>query len=198
MEENKKEDWGVTCKHCGKEMESWRTYCPNCNEKLFGEIEENKKSDLIITLVVGGIFLIIALFIFVPGIIEDNKKSKMLKHESELLSQGKYVSDIQTVKEFADYIKNGDIDKAKTLLSKYCIIYDENNKKCSFEEYISKIDTSTYYQYEERGNSIDNEKTYRISWKEKTQIQTIILEKVINEDEMHYEITKCMITLNTI
>ena len=112
------------------------------------------------------------------------------------MEEGKYVSDLETVKNFIKFLENGDIEQAKKLLSNDCIICDENNNICTFEEYISKIDTSAYCKYEKRGNSIDDEKTYRISWKNELQLQTIVLEKVINENEIYYEIVKCLLNIN--
>ena len=149
-----------------------------------------------LAIILGIISLIVVLVIFLPGLIESKKELEDSRHEGELLSEGNYTSDIETLKNFIKFLENGDIESAKKLLSKDCIIYDENNNICTFEEYVSKIDTTTYYKYEERGNSIDDEKTYRISWKDGLQIQTIVLDKVVNENEMHYEIVECLLNIN--
>lgn len=61
---------------------------------------------------------------------------------------------------------------------------------------MSKIDTSTSYKYEKRGNSIKDEVTYRISWNDGTEIQTIIMKKVVSKEKVYYEIVKCILTMN--
>lgn len=159
-------------------------------------MEKNNSGNWKLAIILGTISLIVVLVIFLPGLIESKNELENSRHEGKLLSEGKYTSDIETLEDFIKSLENGDIESAKKLLSKDCMIYDENNNICTFEEYVSKIDTSTYYKYEKRGNSIDDEKTYRISWKDGLQIQTIVLDKVVNENEMHYEIVKCLLNIN--
>lgn len=159
-------------------------------------MKKNDNGNWKLAIILGIICLVIVSVIFLPGLIESKNELENSKHEGELLSEGKYKSDIETIKDFIKFLEDGDIEQAKSLLSKDCIIYDENNNICTFEEYVSKIDTSTYYKYDERGNSINDEKTYRISWKNGLQIQTIILKKVVNENEIHYEIVKCLLNIN--
>lgn len=159
-------------------------------------MKKNDSGSWKLAIILGIISLVVVLVIFLPGLIESKNELEDLKHEEELLSEGKYKSDIETLKNFIKFLEDGDIEQAKSLLSEDCIIYDENNNICTFEEYVSKIDTSTYYKYEERGNSINDEKTYRISWKNGLQIQTIVLEKVVTKNEIHYEIVKCLLNIN--
>lgn len=159
-------------------------------------MKKNDSGSWKLAIILGIISLVVVLVIFLPGLIESKNELEDLKHEEELLNEGKYKSDTETLKDFIKFLEDGDIEQAKSLLSEDCIIYDENNNICTFEEYVSKIDTSTYYKYEERGNSINDEKTYRISWKNGLQIQTIVLEKVVTENEIHYEIVKCLLNIN--
>lgn len=114
----------------------------------------------------------------------------------ELIKQGKSISDSEIIRNFAEELHLGNIANAKEYLANDCVIYDENSKKCSFEEYMSKIDTSTSYKYEKRGNSIKDEVTYRISWNDGTEIQTIIMKKVVSKEKVYYEIVKCILTMN--
>lgn len=152
-----------------------------------------KKQDNKIAIIVGVILLSITLIIFVPGIIEDKKVLDTSKLEYNLIMEGKYVSDLETVQGFAEALHSNSISDAKQYLSDNCEIYDTNNNKCSFEEFISNISTTTYYRYEKRSNDLKNEETYRIYWNNGNEIQTIILQKVISNEKVYYEIVKCII-----
>lgn len=156
------------------------------------------KSTNKILLILGIVFLIIILAIFIPSILKDKKTLDTSKLEYNLINEGKYISDLETVQKFAEALHSNSIFDAKQYLSNNCEIYDTNNKKCTFEEHIANLSTTTYYKYEKRSNDLKNQETYRIYWNDGTEIQTIILQKVINEEKVYYEIVKCIIIINNI
>ena len=154
---------------------------------------ENNNNKLYIFLVV------ILLIIFIIGgkfVLKEKASLDKTKLENELIKQGKSVSDGEIIRNFAEELHSGNMSNAKGYLADNCVIYDENNKKCSFEKYVSKIDTTTSYRYEKRGNSINDEVTYRISWNESTEVQTIIMKKVVTKERVYYEIIECILTIN--
>ena len=83
MEENKKEDWGVTCKHCGKEVESWRTYCPNCNKKIRSDSEIKSNLHTISLNICANLMLILGILSTI-AIFINFSTIKVLKSSSTL------------------------------------------------------------------------------------------------------------------
>ena len=142
---------------------------------------------LLIVLIIGGKF-----------VLKEKASLDKTKLEYELIKQGKSTSDSEIIRKFVEELHSGNMANAKEYLANDCAIYDENSKKCSFEEYMSKIDTSTSYKYEKRENSIKDEVTYRISWNDGTEIQTIIMKKVISREKVYYGIVECILTVNKI
>lgn len=146
--------------------------------------------------IIGGVMILIALVIGCKFVLKGNALLDKTNLEYELIKQGKSTSDSEIIRKFAEELHSGNISKAKEYLANDCVIYDENSNKCSFEEYMSKIDTSTSYKYEKRGNSIKDEATYKISWNDGTEIQTIIMKKVVSKERVYYEIVECVLTIN--
>lgn len=157
------------------------------------EQKNNKLYFLIGVIIVG-----IVLFVGIIVVLKDKVILDKSKLEYQLIKEGKTTSSLTTVQQFAEALHSGNISEAKSYLASDCVIYGKNNKKCTFEEYISNIDTSTSYRYEKRGSSIKDEDTYRISWNEGKEIQTIILRKVITKERVYYEIVECILTVNKV
>lgn len=148
--------------------------------------------------VIGIICIIVILSILIPDLLKSKKELDESKREYEMLNNDKYISDSDCVKEFAECIKNKDMDSAKKLLSSNCSFY--NTSKCySIESCFENLDEYETYRYEKRGNDVKNEVTYRIYWNgwnesEASQIITLILEKNVGKEEIIYKIKT--ITLN--
>lgn len=178
-------------------------------------IKENNKKSINSYLIV---FLIVFLIIFLPiliGLISNNiKVSNQEKHEEKLIEEGKTKTHNEVINEIAEILKNKDKEKIKDYLAIDYTYYDNNNIK---HKYISSFfdDLTIYttdYEIEKRGNDLKDEETYRIYWNvveenkkkgiDKTsqyyclQKITIMLKKVVKENEITYEIERIVLTDN--
>lgn len=164
------------------------------------------------------VFFMVFLLIFLPILIgllsKDIKVSNQEKHEAKLIEEGKTKPHNEVINEIAEILKNKDKEKIKDYLAIDYTYYDNNNIE---HKYISSFfnDLTIYttdYEIEERGNDLKDEETYRIYWNvvednkkkgiDKTsqyyclQKITIMLKKVVKENEITYEIEKIILTDN--
>lgn len=164
------------------------------------------------------VFFMVFLLIFLPILIgllsKDIKVLNQEKHEAKLIEEGKTKTHNEVINEIAEILKNKDKEKIKDYLAIDYTYYDNNNIE---HKYISSFfnDLTIYttdYEIEERGNDLKDEETYRIYWNvvednkkkgiDKTsqyyclQKITIMLKKVVKENEITYEIEKIILTDN--
>lgn len=162
------------------------------------------------------VFFIIFLLIFVPiliGLISNNMQvSNQAKHEKNLLEQGKTKSHNDVINEIIETLKNKNEAELKEFLSKDFLYYDNNNIEhkyiSSFLEDLKILSSS--YDIEQRGNDIKDQETYRIYWNVVEQNKslgranqyyclqkvTVILNRVVKDDIITYEIEKIILTDN--
>ena len=179
------------------------------------KITEEKKNDGTGCVI---IFFIIFLIIFVPiliGLVSNNiEKLKQTNHEAKLIEDGKVKTHNEVINEIVDIFKNKnkEKDKLKGYLATDFIYYDNENME---HKYISSFfeDLKIYsssYEVERRGDTSSSDwATYKIYWnvveenKKKginknnqyycLQTVTIMLRKVIKENEITYEIDKIIL-----
>lgn len=161
------------------------------------------------------VLLVVFLLIFVPiliGIVSDSiQTSNEAKHKTELIEEGKVKTHDEVINEIVEILKSKDEVKIKSYLSKDFIYYDNDNIEhkyiSSFFEDLNIYTTS--YEIEKRGNSIEDEETYRIYWNiveenKKNGIKrqehgyclqtiTVMLKKVVRQNEITYEIEKIIL-----
>lgn len=162
------------------------------------------------------IFLIIFLLIFLPiliRLISNNiNTSNQVKHEAKLVEEGKIKTHNEVINEIIEILKNKNNDNLREYISNDFVYYDNDNIA---HRYISdflqdlKILSSTY-EIERRGDTNLNDlTTYRIYWNiveenkkrgiDKTnsyyclQKITIMLKRVVKENEITYEIEKIIL-----
>jgi len=207
----------MKCPKCDAEILDSIKECPYCHsiikkEQLNTEtnkINENKGIGCLI-----GVLIVIAI-IFLPLIIgtisNSLENSKAKNHEQQLIKEGKVKTSDEVVDEIIETIKKEDESILKGFLSKDFTYYDNNNIE---HKYISSFlrdirILSSNYDIEKRGNSIQDEETYRIYWNTVEQnikngikrgergycIQTvtIILKRVTKQDVITYEIEKIIL-----
>lgn len=138
--------------------------------------------------------LVIVLALFIPSMVKQKQELKQIDVERQLIEDGKYTSAHDVMLNFIDALHAEDIKKAKGYLSKDCKIYNKDHKPCTFDKYLTNIDTTTSYKYEERGNSVGDEETYVVRWNNETEVQTIMLRKTSNSERVYYEIITLMIS----
>lgn len=162
------------------------------------------------------VFFIIFLIIFVPiliGLVSNNiEKLNQTKHEAKLIEDGKVKTHNEVINEIIEILKNNNKEKLKEYLANDFVYYDNNNME---HKYINSFFEdlkiySTIYEIERRGDTSTNDwATYRIYWNvveenkkkgiDKTnqyyclQTITIMLRKVIKENEITYEIAKIIL-----
>ena len=162
------------------------------------------------------VLFIIFLIIFVPiliGLISNNiEKSNQAKHEAKLIEEGKVKTHNEVINEIVEILKNKDEKKLKEYLATDYIYYDNDNIE---HKYISSFyeDLNIYTascEIERRGDTNSNDwATYRIYWNiveenkkkgiDKTsqyyclQTITIMLRKVIKQNEITYDIEKIIL-----
>ena len=117
-------------------------------------MKNTKKIILIVVIICLPVFLI--LF----NSISELNKTKL---EGELIQAGKIQYAVDVISEFMEHLKNGEIDSIKPLLSDDCSFYNEN-RVFSIEDCLEQLNDYKSCRYEERGNSIKDEETYRIIW----------------------------------
>lgn len=165
------------------------------------------------------VFLIVFILIFLPiliGLISNNVKvSIQEKHEAKLIQEGKTKTHNETINEIIEILKNKDKEKIKDYLTTDFTYYDNDNIEhkniSSFLDDLSIYTTS--YEIEKRGDtSSDDLATYRVYWNiveenkkkgiDKTnpyyclQKITIMLKRVVKENEITYEINQIIVKNN--
>lgn len=176
------------------------------------EIQINRNSGIGCSIVLFIVFLIIFIPILI-GLISNNiETSNQAKHEAKLIEDGKTKTHNQVINEIVERLKNKDEGKLKEYLADDFIYYDNDNIE---HKYISNFceDLNIYTtscEIERRGDISANDwATYRIYWNiveenkkngiDKTnqyyclQTITIMLRKVVKENEITYEIEKIIL-----
>lgn len=163
---------------------------------------EEKKDNSSIGCVI--IFLIPIILIIGMFIVSGIKEISETNHEIKLLEEGKTVSAKTVAEEFAKELQNNNYNTLKSYLSTDCKIIDSNNDeranlKYCFEE-LNKIEN---YTIEHRGNSLEDQETYRIlcngtKYEDTSQIITLYLRRRVKKEEITYEIYMVKFTDNTL
>lgn len=173
------------------------------------QTQDNNNSLLIVLFI---IFLLIFLPILI-GLVSNNiEKTKQAKHEETLIAEGKVKTHNEVINEIVEIFKSRDKEKIKEYLSEDFVYYDNNNVEhkyiTSFFEELKIY--SSIYESERRGDiNQDDRATYRIYWNvveenkkrgvDKTsqyyclQTITVMLERVVKEDKITYEIEKIIL-----
>lgn len=165
------------------------------------------------------VFFIVSLLIVLPILIvlisNNINTSNQAKHEEKLIEEGKTKTHNEVINEIVEVLKNKDKEKIKDYLANDYTYYDNDNIE---HKYISSFldDLTIYtanYEIERRGETnLDEFATYRIYWNiveenkkkgiDKTsqyyclQKITIMLKKVVKENEITYEIERIILTDN--
>lgn len=191
--------------------------CPNCKTN-FDEYEEHTKKAYKRKNGVGCciVVLILVAIIFVPIIVgtisSTIQSSKAEKHEQQLIEEKKVKTAEEVIYELAEIFKNKDESKIKEYLSEDFSYYDNENIKHKYPSSFFKdlkVLTSSY-DIERRGNSIQDEETYRIYWNvvelnkkwgresEYYCLQRIevMLKREIKENVITYEVEKLVLKNN--
>lgn len=148
------------------------------------------------------------------GLISNNiKSSNKEKHEALLIEEGKIKTDSEVINEIIEILIERNGRKLEEYLS-YEFVYVDNDRHES--KYVGSFWTDLNYlvednyDIEKRANDIKDEETYRIYWNVVEQNKglgranqyyclqkiTIILEKIVKEDIITYEIEKIILTDN--
>ena len=154
--------------------------------------------------IVGAILLILVLMIFMPGLIESQQRLETSKREYNLIQEGKTISASDVVEDFTLLLSNKKYNEASKYLSSDCKLIDSQNKeRVNLEYCLEKLNNYNSYRIERRGNSVQNEKTYRILWngtryENTNQIITLFLRRKVKTNEVTYEIFRLTFTDNTL
>ena len=147
----------------------------------------------------------------VNPIVEDIERSNKTKHEEKLINEGKVKDSNEVINEIAEILKNNDENRLNKYLSEDFLYYYSNKESKYLSSFFRDLKIlSSSYDIEERGNSMNEQKTYRIYWNivkgnehlGRTdqyyclQKITIILKKAVKEDIITYEIEKISLTDN--
>lgn len=154
--------------------------------------------------IVGAILLILVLMIFMPGLIESQQRLETSKREYNLIQEGKTISASDVVEDFTLLLSNKKYNEANKYLSSDCKLIDSQNKeRVNLEYCLEKLNNYSSHEIERRGNSIQNEETYRILWngtryENTNQIITLFLRRKVKTNEVTYEIFRLTFTDNTL
>jgi len=158
------------------------------------------------------VLFIIILIIFIPMLIGSIGSLNKTKHETKLIEEGKTKTESEIINEIIEILKSKDEIQLKKYLSKEFIYYDNDNLEhryiSSFLDDLKILATS--YDIERRGNDIKDKETYRIYWNVVEQNKslgktnqyyclqkiTILLNRVVKEDIITYEIEKIILSNN--
>ena len=206
----------MKCPKCDAEILENIKECPYCKrviakEQVYKEANKNEGIGCLIGI------LILAAIIFVPLIIgtisSSLESSKTKAHEQQLIKEGKVKDASEVINEIIGILKNKDEIQLKGFLSKDFTYYDNNNTEHKYSSFLEDLKIlSSSYDIEKRGNSIQDEETYRIYWNTVEQnikngikkgergycIQTItiILKRATKQDAITYEIEKIILKDN--
>ena len=141
------------------------------------------------------IIVCLPVFLILFNSISELNKTKL---EGELIQAGKIQYAVDVIAKFTEHLKNGEIDSIKPLLSDDCSFYNEN-RVFSLEDCLKQLNDYKSCRYEEHGNSIKDEETYRIIWNgsnenDAEQILTIILSRKVTKEEIKYEVTSIILS----
>lgn len=185
----------MKCPYCENNISDFDENCPSCKINIEGYKADIKYSEdkfykkwwfwLIVAF-----FVIFSLTSIIPA-VQDLNKSKL---EYRLIREGKITYANQIVEQVVGNLKNNEIEEIKKHLSSGCILYHNvGNQVYSLERCFENVEAYETHRIEKRGNALENKETYRIYWngwntEESSQIIDIYLEKVINKEEITYEI----------
>lgn len=159
----------------------------------------NSNKSKITRLMLLGLIILLPFIIIMKNSFSDLQQAKL---EHTLLTSKNYTSASSIVERAIYYLKSGDIDSMENLLSNDCEFYNVGTRY-SLSSCLENLLEYESCWYEERGNSIGDEKTYRIYWngsnlENAQQIITLILKKKVTQSEITYEIKNIILSNNTI
>lgn len=169
--------------------------------------ENNNKVPWIIAIVI----LVIVLIIFVPDLIENKKDLENLKHEGELIEEGKVILDSDIINEIINIFKARKEEQLNSYITTdFTYINNNGVESNSLYELWNDLDylVEDNYDIEKRGNSIQNEETYFIYWNTNKLVTDrndnnyclqelrIYLKKVVETDRITYKIYRIILTDN--
>lgn len=159
----------------------------------------NSNKPKITRLMLLGLIILLPFIIMMKNSFSDLQQSKL---ENTLLTSENYTSASSIVEKAIDCLKSGDIVSMESLLSSDCEFYNISTKY-SLSSCLENLSEYKSCWYEERGNSIGDEKTYRIYWNgynldNAQQIITLILKKKVTQSAITYEIKNIILSNNTI
>lgn len=174
------------------------------------QFQSNKSNGSGCAIVLFVVFLIIFLPILIWLISNNIENSNKLKHEQQLIQEGKVKSDNEVINEIVNVLKYRDENKLKEYLSENIIYYDNNIEYKYLSNsfwYDLKYLVKDEYDIEKRGNDIKNQETYRIYWNVVEQNKslgrtneyyclqtiTIVLNRIVKKDIITYEIEKIIL-----
>lgn len=173
------------------------------------EIQEQKNGKVVYLILF--IIFIVVLIPFISIASQSTENLNKSKHEAKLVEEGKTKTQDEVINEIIEILKNKDKDKMKSYLSENFKYYDNDNKEYKYaDNFLKDLDIYfTSYEIEQRGNDIKDEVTYRIYWnvveqnKENgvkqgergycLQTLTIMLKRVVKQDEITYQIEKIIL-----
>lgn len=154
----------------------------------------------------------IVIFMIITNLVGENiEYEQNVKHEQQLIQEGKVKSHKEVINEIVEILKNKEENKIKEYIAEDFVYYNDNNTE---SKYISNLFRdlqilSSKYEIEKRGNSIKDKETYLIYWNvveanrdkgvQKSdnnyclQRINIYLKKVVKEDLITYEIEKIIL-----
>lgn len=176
-----------------------------------GMEKENQKSNYTGCLIVFFIILVIIFIIIAISMTSNTSEEQQeLNHENELISQGKIKNASEVITEVAELLKNRDITKFDEYLSNnFSYIGKDNYESKTADNLFNDLQyLASDYDVEKRENDFEDKETYRIYWNtnklvtDKTnnlyslQKITVVLNRVVKEDIITYEIEKIILTDN--
>lgn len=143
--------------------------------------------------------IVLLIIILAPAI----KDIMEINHEMKLSEEGKIVSAREITNRFKDALKDMNYSEVNYLLSEDCKMYYNSEQQYRLTSFLENLENYEDYMIEKRGNSIDDEETYRIYWNglnysNSSQIIDLYMRKKVKKDEITYEIYMIRLTDNSI
>lgn len=160
-----------------------------------------------------GLIVIVVIIVLIcgPMLVDSISEWAETKKEYELLQEGKVEDSEDVIKQIVEILKNEQKNEIESYLSDDFKYYDYNNLESCFVDGMWRDlqPLTSNYDIERRGDtSSDDMATYRVYWNVEdlslsrddlnycSQILTIILQRVISQDNLTYEISSIMLTNN--
>lgn len=173
------------------------------------EIQEQKNGKVVYLILF--IIFIVVLIPFISIASQSVENLNKSKHEAKLIEEGKTKTQDEVINEIIEMLKCKDEEELKQYLSEEFRYYDNDNKEYKYTtNFFRDLGTLTSnYETEQRSNDIKDKETYRIYWNvvEKNkeygvkrgeqyyclQTITIMLKRVVKQDEITYQIEKIIL-----